>query len=68
MECDLVVRGGTVVTATDIFAADVGVAAGRIILVGRDLPSAPQEIDASGLQVLPGGVDVHTHLDARWAR
>jgi dihydropyrimidinase len=44
--------------------ADVGIAGGRIVAIGVQLPPAPREIDARGLQVLPGGVDVHTHLDA----
>jgi dihydropyrimidinase len=61
---DLVVRGGTVVTAADAFLADVAIRGGRIQAIGVDLPAATHEIDAHGLQVLPGGVDVHTHLDA----
>jgi dihydropyrimidinase len=64
VECELVVRGGTVVTASEQFRADVGVAEGRIVAIGSDLPTAPSEVDARGLHVLPGGVDVHTHLDA----
>ena len=63
MSHDVVVRGGTVVTATDTFAADVGISGGRIHAIGEGLPRGRQEIDARGLQVLPGGVDVHTHLD-----
>jgi dihydropyrimidinase len=63
MSHDLVVRGGTVVTATDAFVADIGVRDGRIVAIGDGLPPAAQEVDARGLQVLPGGVDVHTHLD-----
>ncbi len=63
MSHDLVVRGGTVVTATDASAADLGVRAGRVVAIGEALPCAEREIDASGLLVLPGGVDVHTHLD-----
>ncbi len=59
---DLVIRGGTVVTAADIFQADLAVRDGRIVSIGADLPGADREIDASGLQVLPGGIDVHTHL------
>jgi len=59
----LVIRGGTVVTATDTFRVDVAVRDGRIVAIGVDLPNADHEIDASGLQVLPGGIDVHTHLD-----
>jgi dihydropyrimidinase len=61
---DLVVRGGTVVTATDSFAADVGVTAGQVSAIAASLPPGREEIAARGLLVLPGGVDVHTHLDA----
>ncbi|HYB40742.1 MAG TPA: dihydropyrimidinase, partial [Candidatus Methylomirabilis sp.] len=63
MSDDLVVRGGTVITATDGFAADVGVRAGRVAAIAGALPPGEREIDARGLLVLPGGVDVHTHLD-----
>src|SRR5205823_3809502 len=61
---DLVVRGGTVVTATDRYAADIGVQAGQVAAIARSMPPGREEVDASGLLVLPGGVDVHTHLDA----
>ena len=59
-------RGGTVVTADGSFAADVGVADGRIEAVygfkaGPERPPAEREIDATGLLVLPGVIDVHTH-------
>lgn len=63
MSYDTVVRGGTVVTATDAVVADVGISGGRIVALGQGLPQGREEIDARGLQVLPGGVDVHTHLD-----
>ena len=63
MSYDLVVRGGLVVTAADSVVADIGVRAGRIAAIGTGLPPAEREIDARGLEVLPGGVDVHTHLD-----
>src|SRR5437667_1631056 len=63
MSYELVVRGGTVITATDRFEADVGVRAGRVAAIAEALPPADREIDARGLLVLPGGVDVHTHLD-----
>ena len=60
---DLVVAGGTVVTAEDSFDADVAVTDGRISAVGPDLPREPgvEVVDAAGLFVLPGCVDVHTH-------
>ena len=61
---DLLVRGGTVVTATGSRVADVAINGGRITTTG-DLAglqeSAAETIDASGLLVLPGIVDVHTH-------
>ncbi|MGH7398762.1 MAG: dihydropyrimidinase [Candidatus Rokuibacteriota bacterium] len=64
MSHDLVVRGGTVVTATDSGRADVGVDGGSVTALAPSLPPGRREIDATGLLVLPGGVDVHTHLDA----
>ena len=62
-EFDLVVRGGTVATAADVFRADVGVRDGRIAALADGLPAGREEIDASGRLVLPGGVDAHCHLD-----
>jgi dihydropyrimidinase len=60
---DLVVTGGTIVTARGSFAADVAVSGGRITAVGPDLAAdAAHQIDARGLLVLPGAVDVHTHV------
>ncbi|PZQ50037.1 MAG: dihydropyrimidinase [Rhodovulum sulfidophilum] len=59
---DLVIRGGTVVTAADTFRADVGVSRGRIAAVGLDLPRGAREIDAGDLLVMPGGIDSHVHL------
>jgi Amidohydrolase family len=59
---DLAIRGGTVVTASDTFRADVGVAAGRIVAVAAEIEGAAREIDASGLLVLPGGIDSHVHI------
>jgi dihydropyrimidinase len=61
---DLVVAGGTVVTATRSFAADVAVRDGRIEAVAPGLAARhrdAQVMDATGLLVLPGVVDVHTH-------
>ncbi len=59
---DLIVRGGTVVTAGGSRLADVAVAGGRIAAIGPDLGvDAREVVDAAGLLVLPGVVDVHTH-------
>ena len=61
---DLVVTGGTVVTAERSFRADVAITGGQISAVGESLAAAHPEadtLDATGLLVLPGCVDVHTH-------
>ena len=59
---DLVVSGGTVVTATGSSRADVAVDGGRITAVGEGVgQGAHERIDATGMLVLPGVVDVHTH-------
>ena len=65
---NLLVHGGTVVTSEGSFEADILVRAGVIAAVGRDLSaeSGVRRIDASGLLVLPGGVDPHVHLGGRW--
>ena len=59
---DMVVAGGTVVTASDMFSADVGVVGGRIAAVGLNL-HGEQMIDAQGLLVMPGGIDSHCHIE-----
>jgi dihydroorotase (multifunctional complex type) len=61
-EADLLVAGGMVVTPTGRRRANVVVVDGRIVDVTTDLPSARQVADASGLLVMPGGVDTHVHL------
>ncbi|MGY3437401.1 MULTISPECIES: dihydropyrimidinase [unclassified Marinovum] len=60
---DLVIRGGRIATAADIFDADIGIRDGRIATLGQDLPQGREEIDARGKLVLPGGVDAHCHFD-----
>jgi dihydropyrimidinase len=63
---DLLIRGGTVVTAAGSRPADIAVSGGSISAVEPDLTAVAEGgsvefIDASGLLVLPGAVDVHTH-------
>jgi dihydropyrimidinase len=62
MTFDTIIRGGTVATASDTFACDVGIAQGRIIALGHELGEARHVIDASGRLVLPGGIDSHVHI------
>jgi dihydropyrimidinase len=65
MSIDLLIRNGTIVTATDTYAADLAVSDGKITTIAAGLPAenAVRVIDAAGLMVMPGGIDVHTHLD-----
>ncbi|HYR96677.1 MAG TPA: amidohydrolase family protein [Candidatus Binatus sp.] len=69
---DLLLRGGRVCDGTGAPArdADVAIAAGRIVAIGRVGGGARRTIDVSGLIVAPGFVDVHTHYDAQitWDR
>jgi dihydropyrimidinase len=60
---DLVIRGGRVATASEVFDADVGILGETIAAIGRGLPSGKREIDARGKLVLPGGVDSHSHIE-----
>ena len=59
------IRNGTVVTATETRKADVLIEGERISQVGEGLAqsSGGRVIDATGMYVMPGGIDVHTHLD-----
>lgn len=59
---ELVIAGGTVVTAADVFRADIGVSNGRIAAIGLDLKGA-KRVEADGLLVMPGGVDTHCHIE-----
>jgi dihydropyrimidinase len=65
MSFDTVIINGRVVTATDTYASDVAIANGKITAIGQNLPrdNATKIVDAAGKYVMPGGIDVHTHLD-----
>jgi dihydropyrimidinase len=60
---DIVVRGGTVVTATDAMRADVGIRGETIAAIGDGLDRGRREIDARNHLVMPGGVDTHSHIE-----
>ena len=64
---DLLIRNGRIVdgTGAPIYRADLGVRNGHIAAIGRQLGDAVQQIDADGLLVTPGFVDVHTHFDGQ---
>ena len=66
MSAATLIRNGRIVTAGDDFLADILVEGGRIEAIARTLPAGPGMTvhDAAGLLVLPGAVDVHTHLDS----
>jgi dihydropyrimidinase len=59
---ETVIRGGTVVTAFAAVQADIAITGGRIAAIGGSL-DAPEVIDATGLLVMPGGVDSHCHIE-----
>jgi len=64
---DLVVRGGTVLDGSggEPREADVAIAAGRVLAVGEVVGRGKEELDARGLLVTPGFVDIHTHYDGQ---
>src|SRR5262249_34492889 len=64
---DLAIRNGKIVdgTGAPAFAGDVAIAGGKVVSVGEKTGAARREIDASGLLVTPGFVDIHTHYDGQ---
>jgi N-acyl-D-aspartate/D-glutamate deacylase len=67
MSHDLVIRGGTIADGkgSPLFEADIAIDDGRISIVGKVTSSGREEIDARGLLVAPGFVDIHSHYDAQ---
>lgn len=64
---DLVIRSGQIADGlgSPLFEADIGVENGRISAIGPKLAAGKQELDAHGLLVCPGWVDLHTHYDGQ---
>src|SRR5678815_4125211 len=65
MSFDTLIVNGTVVTATDTYLADVAITGGKVVAIGENLPrdKAARVLEAKKKYVMPGGIDVHTHLD-----
>jgi dihydropyrimidinase len=61
---DLIIKGGTIVTASDQYVGDIGIEGGVISEIAVNLsPHGARVIDAAGKYVIPGAIDAHTHLD-----
>ena len=61
---DLLIKNGTIITASDTYQADLAVKDGRVAIIGQGLDfTADQVIDAAGKYVLPGAIDAHVHLE-----
>src|SRR5271155_4551625 len=60
---ETVIRGGKVVTPEGVTLSDIAIEDGLIAEIGPDLPGAAQEIDARGLHIFPGVIDVHLHFN-----
>ncbi len=59
----MIVRGGSLVTPEGVVQADLAIESSSISAIGRELPGAANEIDARGLTVFPGLIDVHVHFN-----
>ena len=65
MAYDIVIVNGSLVSSAETRRADVGIAGGQIAEIAPQLrrEGAGRVLDAAGKFVMPGGIDVHTHLD-----
>ena len=63
-EADLVIHDGTVVTPDSAFRASLAIKDGKVLAVGAAdaMPPAREALDATGLHLLPGAIDVHVHF------
>src|SRR5271167_4490298 len=62
---DLVIRNGTVATAADTTACDIGIKDGLVVMLGKNLGPGTHEIDARDRLLLPGGIDSHCHIEQK---
>ncbi len=63
-EFDLIIKKGLVVTAGEEYKADIGIRGGKIACIAGELSGGKEIVDAEGKYVVPGAVDIHTHIDA----
>ncbi len=61
---DMIIQNGRIATAGEAYTADIGIKDGKVACVAKRLERGTKIIDASGKYVLPGAVDIHTHIDA----
>ncbi|HEX2926467.1 MAG TPA: amidohydrolase family protein, partial [Ruminiclostridium sp.] len=60
---DLLIKNGTIVTAKESYISDIAVKNGKIVCIGTNLSmNSAKTVDATGMLVLPGAIDAHTHL------
>ena len=62
MQFDRIIKNGTIVTASDIYRGDIGIVDGRIAAIAANLDGSDDIVDATGLYVMPGGIDSHVHI------
>ena len=60
---ETIIKGGTLITASASYQADIGIEGGKIVQIGRDLHGATTVYDATGKWVTPGAVDIHVHME-----
>ena len=63
MQFHKTIRNGTIVTAEETRTGDIGIVDGRIEAVADRLPAGLEDVDATGLLVMPGGIDSHCHVE-----
>jgi len=63
MDYDLIIKGGNVVLADDVYQVEVGVKDGKIACIAEYIDGdAAETIDAKGQYVMPGMIDTHVHI------
>ncbi|PPR78346.1 MAG: D-hydantoinase, partial [Alphaproteobacteria bacterium MarineAlpha3_Bin5] len=63
IDFDLIITGGTIVTATDTFKADIGIKNSQITSIADRLEGAQHIINAQDRYVFPGGIEAHCHIE-----